>query len=212
MHYEGPYPGRYDCIHILNNYLIAYMHCNIVICCFSNLSSVRRIRSARASLEAANRVLSMFVTSSSTTTDVSMSPRHPSAAPRYIFNQSPKNRHTTLSQLSTDSGTLAGDRETLQTSSEVDGSSKKTQKSKTKRKGLDRSSTFKSRGEDKKEKDRGGSSEAVDSASHQQLVTCALGMRDCLEEILVRNDTQLMQLKGLYVYTVYVHVHVRTEC
>lgn len=91
-------------------------------------------------------------------------------------------------------------------SSEVDGGNKKTHKSKTKRKGLDRSSTFKGRGEDKKEKDRGGGSEAVDSTAHQQLVACALGMRDNLEDILVRN------LIYMFVYILHVcHVCIHVE-
>ena len=62
---------------------------------------------------------------------------------------------------------------------------KKGQKSKTKRKGLDRSSTFKGRLEKDKEKG-GGGSEGVDSVAHQQLLTCAVRLKDSLEEILVR--------------------------
>ena len=52
-----------------------------------------------------------------------------------------------------------------------------------KRKGLDRSSTFKGRLE--KEKERGGV-EGVDSVAQQQLLTCAVRLKDSLKEILVR--------------------------
>ena len=152
----------------------------------------------------------MFVTSSSSTADLSVSPRHPPPPSRY--NQSPKNRHNTISQLSakfTESGTLAGDRESQQTVSEVDGSNKKTHKLKTKRKGLDRSSTFKGRGEDKKEKDRGGGIEAVDTSAHQQLVICALGMRESLEDMLVRNHTLLYVHVCLHVYFI---MYMKTMC
>ena len=77
------------------------------------------------------------------------------------------------------------------------GGSKKGQKSKIKRNRLDRSSTFRGRGEDKKEKEKdrgggggsggggGGVSESVDSAAHQQLLACAMKMRDSLEDLLV---------------------------
>ena len=124
--------------------------------------------------------------------DVSTSSRQPQASSGsgYRFGQSPKNRHNTIHQLSTksgDGGSVTGDRDTssLVTSTEIDGGSKKTQRSKLKRKGLDRSSTFKGRGEDKKERDRGGGSEAADSGAHQQLLACAHKMKDSLEEILV---------------------------
>lgn len=143
----------------------------------------------------------MFVTSSSSTADLSVSSRHPPPPSRY--NQSPKNRHNTISQLS--AKFPEGDRESQQTGSEIDGSNKKAHKLKTKRKGLDRSSTFKGRGEDKKEKDRGGGIEAVDSTAHQQLVICALGMRESLEDILVRNHTRIVHV-CLRVHFTYVYM------
>ena len=75
------------------------------------------------------------------------------------------------------------DRDGLLVGSEVDGGAgKKGQKSKTKRKGLDRSSTFKGRLE--KDKERG--TEGVEYVAQQQLLTCALRLKDSLEEILVR--------------------------
>ena len=80
------------------------------------------------------------------------------------------------------------DRDGLLTGCEVDGGTgKKTQKSKIKRKGLDRSSTFKGRGEEKKEKDRVAvvGVEGMDGLAHQQLLTCARRLKDSLEEILV---------------------------
>ena len=76
------------------------------------------------------------------------------------------------------------DRDGFLAGAEVDGGvGKKGQKSKLKRKGLDRSSTFKGRLE--KEKERGGV-EGVDGVAHQQLLTCAVRLKDSLEEILVR--------------------------
>ena len=87
------------------------------------------------------------------------------------------------------------------TSTEVDGGSKKTQKSRLKRKGLDRSSTFKGRGEDKKERGGGGGggggSEAVDSVAHQQLLVCAVRLRNSLEDILVRYVDYVAMVWGL---------------
>ena len=92
---------------------------------------------------------------------------------------------------------MVPDREGMLANTEMDGGgSKKTQKSKIKRNRLDRSSTFRGRGEDKKEKEKekergggggggGGVSENVDSAAHQQLLVCAMRMRDSLEDILV---------------------------
>ena len=133
----------------------------------------------------------MFVMSSTTATDISTSPRHPQAAAAamgYRYNQSPRNRHTV--HQTGESGTTAGDRESLMSVSiEIDGGSKKTQKSKIKRKGLDRSSTFRGRGEDKKEKERGAVTESVDSAAHQQLLFCAQRMKDTLEELLVSSTS-----------------------
>ena len=137
----------------------------------------------------------MFVTSSSassSTLESGSSPRHPRASgtvtAAIIAHRSPKNRHNTIHhQLRAGEGgtTAIPERDGLLAGAEVDGGTgkkEKGQKSKIKRKGLDRSSTFKGRGEDKK--DKGG--EAVDGVAHQQLLSCAVRLRDSLEEILVR--------------------------
>ena len=152
----------------------------------------------------------MFVTnSSSTTTDLTNSPRHARATittgggstSSAWFNQSPKNRHNTIHLLK--SGEMISqpamiDRET---SIDIDGGggggSKKTQKSKIKRKGLDRSSTFKGRSEDKKEKERagagggGGGNEAVDTVQQQQLLICAVRMKDTIGDLLVSSPDDI---------------------
>ena len=82
--------------------------------------------------------------------------------------------------------TTLPDRDGFLPGSEVDGTAgkkEKLQKSKIKRKGLDRSSTFKGRAEDKKER---GGGDVVDTVATQQLLACTMRLRDSLEDVLVR--------------------------
>ena len=168
----------------------------------------------------------MFVVGSSVTADANTSPRHPRAAATvtssYRFNNSPKNRHNTVHLKAVDgSSSAVVDRDSLLAGAEIDGiggGGKKSQKLKIKRKGLDRSSTFKGRGEDKKEKEkekeRAGGIEAVDSVAQQQLLACAMRMKDSLEELVVRHAHTLhfRYSECINILTSSVYNHVECTC